>query len=162
MKLTTKGRYAVTAMLDLSLHDGNGPVSLVEISERQDISLSYLEQLFSKLRRKELVKSMRGPGGGYTLSRSPAEIAVSSIIMAVDENLDVTNCGNASGGCHETNKRCLTHNLWMDLSNRIQSFLDEISLQDLMDKRDVLEVAERQNSKQSEQIENLINLVDAR
>ncbi len=144
MKLTTKGRYAVTAMLDLALHDGNGPVSLVEISERQDISLSYLEQLFSKLRRKELVKSMRGPGGGYSLSRGADEIAISNIIMAVDENIDVTNCGSAVGGC-EKNKRCLTHNLWMDLSNRIQSFLDDISLQDMMDKKDVLEVATRQN-----------------
>ncbi len=144
MKLTTKGRYAVTAMLDLALHDGNGPVSLVEISERQDISLSYLEQLFSKLRRKELVTSMRGPGGGYSLSRSPSDIAISNIIMAVDENIDVTNCGSAVGGC-EKDKRCLTHNLWMDLSNRIQSFLDEISLKDMMDKKDVLEVATRQN-----------------
>jgi len=160
MKLTTKGRYAVTAMLDLSLHDGKGPVSLVEISERQDISLSYLEQLFSKLRRQGLVSSMRGPGGGYSLSRPPGEIAVSSIIMAVDENLDVTNCGNAAGGCSEANKRCLTHNLWMDLSHRIQSFLDDISLQDLMDKRDVIEVAARQNSKQAENLINL-NLPDA-
>jgi len=159
MKLTTKGRYAVTAMLDLSLHDSNGPVSLVEISERQDISLSYLEQLFSKLRKQGLVNSMRGPGGGYSLSRKPDDIAISNIIMAVDENIDVTNCGNAAGGCKETNKRCLTHNLWMDLSNRIQTFLDEISLKDLMDKRDVLEVAARQNSKQNE---NLINLPDAR
>jgi Rrf2 family iron-sulfur cluster assembly transcriptional regulator len=158
MKLTTKGRYAVTAMLDLSLHDGNGPVSLVEISERQDISLSYLEQLFSKLRRQGLVNSMRGPGGGYSLSRSPAEIAISNIIMAVDENIDVTNCGNASGGCQDNNKRCLTHNLWMDLSNRIQTFLDDISLKDLMDKRDVLEVATRQNLEQSE---NLINMPSA-
>ena len=152
MKLTTKGRYAVTAMLDLALHDGNGPVSLVEISERQDISLSYLEQLFSKLRRQGLVTSMRGPGGGYSLSRLPNEIAVSHIIMAVDENLDVTNCGNAAGGCHDTNKRCLTHNLWLDLSNRIQSFLDDISLQDMMDKREVLEVATRQNLKQNESL----------
>lgn len=159
MKLTTKGRYAVTAMLDLALHAGKGPVSLVEISERQDISLSYLEQLFSKLRKQGLVNSMRGPGGGYSLSRVPTEIAISSIIMAVDENLDVTNCGNAAGGCQETNKRCLTHNLWMDLSNRIQTFLDDISLQNLMDKRDVLEVAARQNLKQNE---NLINLPNAR
>lgn len=157
MKLTTKGRYAVTAMLDLSLHDGRGPVSLVEISERQDISLSYLEQLFSKLRRQGLVNSMRGPGGGYTLSRKAEEIAVSSIIMAVDENLDVTNCGK-SEGCAENNKRCLTHNLWMDLSNRIQSFLDDISLQDLMNKRDVQEVIARQNSKQIENLDNLITL----
>ena len=159
MKLTTKGRYAVTAMLDLALHAGNGPVSLVEISERQDISLSYLEQLFSKLRRQGLVNSMRGPGGGYSLSRLPNEIAVSNIIMAVDENLDITNCGNAAGGCHDTNKRCLTHNLWLDLSNRIQSFLDDISLQDMMDKREVLEVATRQNLKQNE---SLINLPEAR
>ena len=158
MKLTTKGRYAVTAMLDLSLNGGKGPISLVEISERQDISLSYLEQLFSKLRRQGLVNSMRGPGGGYTLSRGADEIAVSSIIMAVDENLDVTNCGNVAGGCHDDNKRCLTHNLWMDLSNRIQSFLDDISLQDLMNKRDVLEVAARQTSKQVENLDNLINL----
>ncbi len=158
MKLTTKGRSAVTAMLDLSLHDDNGPVSLVEISERQDISLSYLEQLFSKLRRQGLVNSMRGPGGGYSLSRDARDIAISSIILAVDENLDVTNCGNAAAGCAENNKRCLTHNLWMDLSNRIQSFLDDISLQNLMDKRDVLEVAARQNSKQAE---NLINLPDS-
>ncbi len=155
MKLTTKGRYAVTAMLDLSLHGGKGPVSLVEISERQDISLSYLEQLFSKLRRQGLVNSMRGPGGGYTLSRSADKIAVSNIIMAVDENLDVTNCGNGASGCHDDNKRCLTHNLWMDLSHRIQSFLDDISLQDLMNKRDVLDVAARQNSNQTD---NLINL----
>jgi len=159
MKLTTKGRYAVTAMLDLSLHSDNGPVSLVEISARQDISLSYLEQLFSKLRRQGLVNSMRGPGGGYTLSRSPEAIAVSSIIMAVDENIDVTNCGNASGGCSEDNKRCLTHNLWMDLSNRIQTFLDDISLQDLMDKGEVIEVAKRQNAKQEDV---LINLSDVR
>ncbi|WP_299877912.1 Rrf2 family transcriptional regulator [uncultured Cocleimonas sp.] len=158
MKLTTKGRYAVTAMLDLSLNSDNGPVSLLEISDRQSISLSYLEQLFSKLRRQGLVKSMRGPGGGYSLSRTPDEIAISSIIMAVDENLDVTNCGNATGGCNEDNKRCLTHNLWMDLSNRIQSFLDDISLQDMMDKSDVIEVAARQNSKRKE---TRINLPDS-
>lgn len=159
MKLTTKGRYAVTAMLDLSLNSGDGPVSLVEISSRQDISLSYLEQLFSKLRRQGLVNSMRGPGGGYTLSRDPADIAISNIILAVDEKLDVTNCGNANGGCAEKNKRCLTHHLWLDLSDRIQSFLDDISLQDLMDKGDVIEVAERQNL---EQKNNLINFTDTR
>lgn len=150
MKLTTKGRYAVTAMIDLSLNDKNGPVSLLEISERQRISLSYLEQLFSKLRKEGLVKSMRGPGGGYSLSRKPDEIAISSIILAVDENLDVTSCGNAAKGCNEDNKRCLTHSLWMDLSQRIQSFLDDISLQDMMDKSDVLETANRQNKQQNE------------
>lgn len=167
MKLTTKGRYAVTAMLDLSLHCDNGPVSLAEISERQTISLSYLEQLFSKLRKQGLVHSMRGPGGGYSLSRDPDEISISSIIMAVDENLDVTNCGNTAGGCHENdNKRCLTHNLWMDLSNRIQNFLGGISLQELMSRRDVLEVAARQNVKNTSRQntsanESLINLPDA-
>lgn len=158
MKLTTKGRYAVTAMIDLSLNDKEGPVSLLEISERQSISLSYLEQLFSKLRKEGLVNSMRGPGGGYSLSRSPDKIAISNIILAVDENLDVTSCGNAAVGCNEDNKRCLTHNLWMDLSNRIQSFLDNISLQDMMDKSDVLEVASRQNAQRKE---ITINLPDA-
>ena len=159
MKLTTKGRYAVTAMIDLSLNDKEGPVSLLEISERQSISLSYLEQLFSKLRKEGLVNSMRGPGGGYSLSREPKQIAISNIILAVDENLDVTSCGNASTGCNEDNKRCLTHNLWMDLSNRIQSFLDDISLQDMMDKSDVLEVASRQNAKQKEVKVNLPNAI---
>ncbi len=158
MKLTTKGRYAVTAMIDLSLNDREGPVSLLEISERQNISLSYLEQLFSKLRKEGLVDSMRGPGGGYSLSRQPKEIAISSIILAVDENLDATSCGNSAAGCHEDNKRCLTHNLWMDLSNRIQSFLEGISLQDMMDKSDVLEVASRQKAKLKE---TPINLPDA-
>ena len=147
MKLTTKGRYAVTAMLDLSLHSENGPVSLADISDRQDISLSYLEQLFSKLRKSGLVVSMRGPGGGYSLSRAPAEIAMSSIILAVDENVDVTNCGNnATTGCQQS-KRCLTHDLWADLSGRIQSFLDDITLEDMMNRKEVLEVAERQDNK---------------
>ncbi|PID44760.1 MAG: Fe-S cluster assembly transcriptional regulator IscR [Proteobacteria bacterium] len=145
MKLTTKGRYAVTAMLDLSLHSGKGPVSLVEISDRQDISLSYLEQLFSKLRKRGLVVSMRGPGGGYRLSRRPEEIAMSNIIMAVDESVDVTSCGG-NEGCQQS-KRCLTHDLWVDLSGRIQSFLDGITLADMMQRKEVLEVAERQNSK---------------
>lgn len=159
MKLTTKGRYAVTAMLDLALHDDNGPVSLVEISERQDISLSYLEQLFSKLRRKELVTSMRGPGGGYSLSRDPEKIAISNIIIAVDENLDVTSCGSSAAGCQGKNQRCLTHNLWMDLSHRIQSFLDDISLKDMMDKKDVLEVATRQNKINVDSLNSLSDAV---
>ena len=146
MKLTTKGRYAVTAMLDLSLHSKNGPVSLADISDRQDISLSYLEQLFSKLRKRGLVVSMRGPGGGYSLSRAPAEIAMSSIILAVDENVDVTNCGGKPEGCQQS-RRCLTHDLWADLSGRIQSFLDDITLEDMMTRKEVLEVAERQDKK---------------
>jgi Rrf2 family iron-sulfur cluster assembly transcriptional regulator len=143
MKLTTKGRYAVTAMLDISLHCKEKPVSLAEISDRQDISLSYLEQLFSKLRKQGLVTSMRGPGGGYRLSRDPSEIAMSEIIMAVDENVDLSKCGGL-GNCTE-NGHCLTHNLWMDLSSRIQSFLDDISLEEMMSRADVIEVAERQN-----------------
>lgn len=161
MKLTTKGRYAVTAMIDLSLNNSEGPVSLLEISERQSISLSYLEQLFAKLRKEGLVKSIRGPGGGYSLSREPKDIAISNIILAVDENLDVTNCGSSSGGCNDNTKRCLTHNLWMDLSNRIQTFLDDISLQDMMNKSEVLEVASRQNAQSSNNIDIPINLPDA-
>lgn len=144
MKLTTKGRYAVTAMLDISLHGEEKPVSLAEISERQDISLSYLEQLFSKLRKQGLVNSMRGPGGGYRLSRNPADIAVSEIITAVDENVDFSNCAGV-GNCQQ-DERCLTHNLWMDLSHRIQSFLDEISLEEMMSRVDVIEVAARQQN----------------
>lgn len=149
MKLTTKGRYAVTAMLDLSLHSNNGPVSLADISDRQDISLSYLEQLFSKLRKQGLVVSMRGPGGGYSLSRDPSEIAMSSIILAVDENVDVTNCGG-NEGCQQS-QRCLTHNLWADLSGRIQSFLEGITLADMMQRKEVLEVAQRQTGQKLEE-----------
>ena len=154
MKLTTKGRYAVTAMLDISLHGKEKPVSLAEISERQDISLSYLEQLFSKLRRQGLVTSMRGPGGGYRLSRAPAEIAMSQIIMAVDENVDLSKCAG-KGNCTKEG-RCLTHDLWMDLSTRIQSFLDDISLEEMMSRAEVIEVAARQRNKKEKVIERVI------
>lgn len=142
MKLTTKGRYAVTAMLDLALHATSGPVKLAEISERQGISLSYLEQLFTRLRKKGLVKSTRGPGGGYSLSRESDDIAVSEVIIAVDENVDTTRCGGM-GNCHN-DQRCLTHELWMELSSQIRNFLDEITLGELMRNAGVLEVAERQ------------------
>lgn len=145
MKLTTKGRYAVTAMLDLALHNGDQPVSLAEISERQDISLSYLEQLFSKLRRAGLVTSMRGPGGGYQLNGAPEDIVVSEIISAVDESVDATRCGGMSD-CQD-NKRCLTHDLWADLSDQIRSFLSDISLADMTRRNDVKMTAERQNQK---------------
>ena len=155
MKLTTKGRYAVTAMLDISLHCKEKPVSLAEISERQDISLSYLEQLFSKLRKQGLVNSMRGPGGGYRLSRDPSKIAMSEIIMAVDENVDLSKCGG-QGNCKK-NERCLTHDLWMDLSHRIQSFLDDISLEEMMSRVDVIEVAARQKQKKEKVIEMIPN-----
>lgn len=145
MKLTTKGRYAVTAMLDLALHNGGQPVSLAEISERQDISLSYLEQLFSKLRRAGLVTSMRGPGGGYQLNGTPENIVVSDIIAAVDESVDATRCGGMSD-CQD-NKRCLTHDLWSDLSDQIRTFLSDITLADMTKRNGVKKTAERQNQK---------------
>jgi len=143
MKLTTKGRYAVTAMLDLALHAGPGPVKLAEISSRQGISLSYLEQLFTRLRKRGLVKSTRGPGGGYSLSRDSDAIAVSDVILAVDENVDTTRCGGM-GNCHN-DQRCLTHELWMELSQQIRSFLDEITLGELMRNGGVQQVDERQD-----------------
>lgn len=129
MRLTSKGRYAVTAMLDVALFGNNMPVPLSDISERQDISLSYLEQLFSKLRRAKLVESVRGPGGGYKLIRSPLEISVGQIIHAVNESIDATRC-QGKANCHG-GERCLTHNLWVDLSEKISSFLEGISLGDL-------------------------------
>ncbi|WP_456379234.1 Fe-S cluster assembly transcription factor [Thiolapillus sp.] len=133
MRLTTKGRYAVTAMLDLALHGEDGPVSLADIADRQDISLSYLEQLFSRLRKRKLVSSIRGPGGGYCLSLEPGRIDVAGVITAVDERLDSTACGG-KGNCHG-DKRCLTHELWQDLSDSIYDYLSSISLQDLLDKQ---------------------------
>ncbi|MBU28894.1 MAG: Fe-S cluster assembly transcriptional regulator IscR [Gammaproteobacteria bacterium] len=133
MKLTTRGRYAVTAMLDLAINGGKRPVSLADISGRQEISLSYLEQLFAKLRREELVTSARGPGGGYRLARSGGEIFVAEIIDAVDESVDVTNC-QGKGNCHH-GETCLTHHLWEDLSGQIHDFLSQISLGDLMEGR---------------------------
>lgn len=145
MKLTTKGRYAVTAMLDLALHSAGGPVKLAEISDRQGISLSYLEQLFTRLRKEGLVVSTRGPGGGYSLSRTSAQIAVAEVIEAVDENVDTTRCGGLSN-CHN-DQRCLTHDLWTDLSSQIRSFLNDITLGELMERGGVREVAERQDQR---------------
>lgn len=135
MKLTTKGRYAVTAMLDLALHGAAGPVSLAEISSRQEISLSYLEQLFSKLRRSGLVTSTRGPGGGYSVSRDLSEVAVSEIIGAVNESVDATQCGGREN-CR-SHGRCLTHDLWEGLSKQIEQFLGSVSLQDMIDQQQV-------------------------
>ncbi|MDQ7016052.1 MAG: Fe-S cluster assembly transcriptional regulator IscR [Gammaproteobacteria bacterium] len=143
MRLTTKGRYAVTAMLDLALHGGEGPMTLADISSRQRISLSYLEQLFSKLRKNGLVLSTRGPGGGYSLSKPVQEIAIASIIEAVDEKVDATRCGGLAN-CHDQ-QRCLTHDLWMSLSEQIHGFLAGISLGDLIEKQSVQEVMERQD-----------------
>ncbi|WP_110657720.1 Fe-S cluster assembly transcriptional regulator IscR [Salinicola halimionae] len=130
MRLTTKGRYAVTAMLDLALNADKGPVCLADISRRQDISLSYLEQLFARLRRAELVSSVRGPGGGYLLGKAPAEISVAGVIDAVNESVDATRC-QGRADCHRGSK-CITHHLWGDLSDEIQRFLSDISLLELV------------------------------
>ncbi|MZR63777.1 Fe-S cluster assembly transcriptional regulator IscR [Alcanivorax sp. DP30] len=146
MRLTTKGRYAVTAMLDLSLHAAAGPVSLADISDRQGISISYLEQLFAKLRRNGLVSSVRGPGGGYQLSRASEEIDVASVISAVDEPVDATRCGG-QGDCQEGDT-CLTHHLWCDLSDQIQNFLGGITLGELVSRQEVKQIAERQDRHQ--------------
>jgi len=144
MKLTTRGRYAVTAMLDLALHQRDGPVSLAEIAERQGISLSYLEQIFARLRRQELVHSTRGPGGGYRLGRDATAISVADVIGAVDETVDATRCGGMQNCQGE--ERCLTHDLWHDLSYQLQDFLAGIDLAQLVARRSVREVAERQDS----------------
>jgi len=144
MRLTTKGRYAVTAMLDLALHYKDGPITLADISQRQGISLSYLEQLFSRLRKQELVDSTRGPGGGYRLSRDAHQIAVADVITAVDEKVETTRCGGLSN-CQD-DKQCLTHDLWTELSSQIHSFLMGISLGNLVERQGVQDVAARQES----------------
>jgi len=146
MRLTTKGRFAVTAMLDLALRETNGPVTLAGISERQRISLSYLEQLFGKLRRNSLVDSVRGPGGGYCLAKPVADISVADIIMAVDEPLDATQCGGKED-CLEDNKRCMTHELWADLNRTIYEYLAGVTLADLI---------ERQTRKQASSTESTV------
>ena len=133
MRLTTKGRFAVTAMVDLGLNEGPGPVTLAEISSRQKISLSYLEQLFGKLRRRELVDSVRGPGGGYRLARDAERISVAEIILAVDEPIDATQCGGKEN-CRDEQK-CLTHDLWATLNDRIFSYLESVTLRQLVDQQ---------------------------
>lgn len=148
MKLTTRGRYAVTAMLDLALHGNSGPISLADISTRQDISLSYLEQLFAKLRKCELVKSVRGPGGGYCLSRAGEDISVAHIIDAVNESTDATSCGGK--GICQNGEVCLTHHLWDDLSKQIHNFLSDISLAQLTKKEHVQSISERQDNHEME------------
>ncbi|MBF0590330.1 MAG: Rrf2 family transcriptional regulator [Magnetococcales bacterium] len=139
MKLTTKGRYAVTAMLDLASCGVDKPTSLAEISNRQSISLSYLEQIFGKLRRSGLVRSVRGPGGGYMLDGSPTTITVADIIRAVDEPIQATSCGTEAkkGGCNRTS-RCITHDLWVELGQHIYGFLDAISLDRLAQETPIL------------------------
>ncbi|MGA7751025.1 MAG: Fe-S cluster assembly transcription factor [Gallionella sp.] len=132
MRLTTKGRFAVTAMVDLAMRGGKAPVTLAAISERQKISLSYLEQLFGKLRRNNIVESVRGPGGGYYLARPGSKISIAEIVVAVDEPLDATSCGG-KGNCQGDLQPCITHNLWMGLNKKIYSYLEDISLQQLVD-----------------------------
>ena len=132
MRLTTKGRFAVTAMIDLALRQNNGPVTLAAISQRQQISLSYLEQLFGKLRRHQLVESTRGPGGGYTLARKATDITVADIILSVDEPIDATQCGGKEN-CLGEGARCMTHELWASLNERMVDFLASVKLQKLVD-----------------------------
>jgi len=134
MRLTTKGRFAVTAMIDLALRQNNGPVTLSAISQRQQISLSYLEQLFGKLRRHELVESTRGPGGGYTLGRKASEITVADIIVSVDEPIDATQCGGKEN-CMGDGNRCMTHELWAALNTKMVDFLDSVNLQSLVNEQ---------------------------
>jgi len=160
MRLTTKGRYAVTAMLDLALHATEGPVPLADISQRQGISLSYLEQLFSKLRKQGLVNSARGPGGGYQLSREAGAINVASIVTAIDEKIDVTRCGGR-GDCDD-GEPCLTHTLWNDLSGQIYSFLSGISLGDLVQRKEVQNVAARQEGLPKEMAVSIPPMATAR
>ncbi len=150
MKLTAKGRYAVTAMLDLAVHAHEGPISLADISERQGISLSYLEQLFAKLRRNHLVASVRGPGGGYRLSRDSSDICIADIIDSVDENVDATKCGGSSDCQH--GEICLTHELWTDLSDQIHQFLSGIDLASIIAKREIQQIAARQDAMREELI----------
>lgn len=136
MKLSTKGRYAVMAMVDLSAHSHGNPVALAEIAERQEISLSYLEQLFGRLRKGGLVKSVRGPGGGYLLARSTTQVRISDIIMAVDEPIQTTRCTpGAPAGCHQDQGRCLTHDLWQELGNHIYLYLSSLSIADVLEHR---------------------------
>ncbi|MBA2690464.1 MAG: Fe-S cluster assembly transcriptional regulator IscR [Burkholderiales bacterium] len=133
MRLTTKGRFAVTAMIDLAIRHGQGPIALAGISERQRISLSYLEQLFGKLRRHDLVESVRGPGGGYSLARKTSEISVAEIIVAVDEPIDATQCGGKEN-CQD-DQRCMTHDLWTRMNERVFDFLGSVTLHDLVEQQ---------------------------
>ncbi|MCC7005374.1 MAG: Rrf2 family transcriptional regulator [Ottowia sp.] len=147
MRLTTKGRFAVTAMIDVALHQAQGPVTLAGISQRQKISLSYLEQLFSRLRRDEIVESVRGPGGGYHLARAPELITVTDIIVAVNESLDATRCGG-KGHCHghDGETTCMTHHLWTTLNLKMVEYLDSVSLHDLVTQQK--QRSQRQNTVQ--------------
>ncbi len=151
MRLTTKGRYAVTAMLDLAFHSDIKPVTLTDIAARQTISLSYLEQLFSRLRRANMVKGIRGPGGGYTLADTADKINIADIIAAVDEPIDATKCGGEAN-CQKE-QSCLTHDLWMGLSDQIRDYLKGITLAQLLEKHHVQTVAKRQDLEAEQIIE---------
>ncbi len=153
MKLNAKGRYAVTAMLDVALHNGDGPVPLSYIAQRQGISRPYLEQLFSHLRRAGLVRSVRGPGGGYLIAQELADISVAEVISAVDERFDATRCGGREN-C-QNNEPCLTHGLWAKLSQEVERFLNDISLEDVLGWRDVRKAAHRQNEHAAQLFEML-------
>ncbi len=138
MKLTTKGRYAVMAMADLAANGTGGPISLTEISTRQNISVSYLEQLFLKLKNKKLVKSVRGPSGGYLIEGNPKEIRISNIIFAVDEQVKTLNCNKDSKkSCNGKSTKCITHNLWDELENHINNFFDKVSLNDVVKQKNI-------------------------
>ncbi len=150
MKLTSKGRYAVTAMLDLALHDQNGSVTLAKISRRQGISLSYLEQLFTRLRKHGLVTSTRGPGGGYSLAKPEHDIAIAEVIAAVDESVDVTRCAGKAN-C-QNGERCLTHELWSELSDEIYRFLNDISLGQLVEQGSMTDSKRRSDLDTSESV----------
>ena len=135
MRLSTKGRYAVMAMVDLAGTGRDVPVTLAGIAERQEISLAYLEQLFAKLRKEGLVRSVRGPGGGYRLARAPERMRISDIILAVDEPVRATRCDGAASGCRTDGSRCLTHDLWEELGNRIHLYLSSVTLADVVARR---------------------------
>lgn len=156
MRLTTKGRYAVTAMIDLSINQVKGPVTLKSISDNQRISLSYLEQLFSKMRKSNLVEGTRGPGGGYILSRDVDQISIAEIVLAVDEPLDITEC-EGKQNCHE-GKRCLTHGLWSELSNQLYGFLAGVQLGQLMRESGINEMNDKIGMDQIGMDQRLVDL----
>jgi Rrf2 family transcriptional regulator, iron-sulfur cluster assembly transcription factor len=156
MRLTTKGRFAVTAMIDLALQQANGPVSLAAISERQKISLSYLEQLFAKLRRRNLVDSVRGPGGGYQITKPLDQVSVADVIIAVDEPLDATQCGGKENCTDEG--QCMTHDLWSNLNRKMLDYLNSVSLLSLVEKNKAREqTIEFRERRQAEQAQARVN-----
>jgi Rrf2 family transcriptional regulator, iron-sulfur cluster assembly transcription factor len=152
MRLTTKGRFAVTAMVDLSMRQTRGPVTLAAISERQHISLSYLEQLFGKLRRARLVNSVRGPGGGYNLARPTAEITVADIISAVDEPIDATQCGGKENCLDD--RRCVTHDLWATLNEKMNDYLGSVSLADVVSHQQGKQVQVIKHFRRADQVQD--------